>query len=182
VSDGTRVERPGAGEFAPFYAGYVDAAAAAGGGDILALLERQVADIRAAFDAFGEARGGHRYAPGKWSVKEVAGHMADAERVFSYRAMRAARADETPLPGFDENAWVTAAGFDRRPLHDLVDDLLVARASSVRLFRGLDAVDFTRRGVANGQPFSVRAAAFIVAGHVAHHLRVLRERYGPQGA
>ena len=183
MSAAVRVPPPAAGEFAPFYAGYVEAAtAAAGGEDIVALLERQVGDIRAVLDGLGEARGGHRYAPGKWSVKEVAGHMADAERVFSYRAMRAARGDETPLPGFDENAWVAAAGFDRRPLRELVEDLVAARASSVRLFAGLDAAAFARRGVANGQPFTVRAAAYIVAGHVAHHLRILRERYDRAGA
>ncbi len=177
-----RVPPPGAGEFAPFYAGYVEAATAAAGEDVVSLLDRQIADIRAVFDGFGEARGGHRYAAGKWSVKEVAGHMTDAERVFSYRAMRAARGDETPLPGFDENAWVAAADFDRRPLRELVEDLVAARASSVRLFAGLDAASFARRGVANGQPFTVRAATYIVAGHVAHHLRILRERYGRAGA
>jgi hypothetical protein len=172
-----RPERPAAGEFAPFYAGYVDAAHAAAGGDVLGLLQRQVADVRDAFAAFGDARAGHRYAPGKWSVREVAGHMADAERVFAYRAMRAARGDETPLPGFDENAWVAAAGFDGRHLGELVEDFVAVRASSVRLFAALDDAAWARRGTANGSAFTVRAMAYIVAGHAAHHLRVLRERY-----
>ena len=166
---------PGAGEFAPFYARYIERATAAG--DIRALLERQASELSDTFGAFGEARGGHRYAPGKWSVKEVAGHIADGERVFTYRALRAARADETPLPGFDENAWVAAAGFDRRPLRDLVDDLLAVRAATVRLVSSLDAAALERRGVANGSPFSVRAIIWIVAGHAAHHLQILRERY-----
>jgi hypothetical protein len=177
MSTAVRLERPGAGEFAPFFAGYVEAASAAAAGDLLALLDRQVADIRALLGSFGEERGGYRYAPGKWSVKEVVGHMTDAERVFCYRAMRAARGDETPLPSFDENAWVAAAGFDRRPLHDLVDELVAVRAGSVLLFGGLEAEMFDRRGVAGGKPFTVRAAVYIVAGHVAHHLRILRERY-----
>jgi hypothetical protein len=182
MSTGVRVGRPGAGEFAPFFAGYIEAASAAAGGDLLGLLERQVAEIRAVLSMFGEERAGHRYAPGKWSVKEVVGHMADAERVFCYRAMRAARGDETPLPPFDENAWVAAAGFDRRPLRDLVEELATVRAATVRLFGGLDAATFERRGVASGKPFTVRAAAYITAGHVAHHLRILRERYAAESA
>jgi hypothetical protein len=169
------IARPGAGEFAPFYAGYIERAAAAG--DVLALLERQAAEIGETFGAFGEARGGHRYAPGKWSVKEVAGHIADGERVFTYRALRAARADETAMPGFDENAWVAAAGFDRRPLREIVEELLAIRAATVRLVRGFDAAALARRGVANGNPFTVRAVVWIVAGHAAHHLHILRERY-----
>ena len=175
MSAAPAIERPGAGEFAPFYAGYIERAAA--GGDVRAQLERQRDEIRKTFETFGEARGGHRYAPGKWSVKEVAGHIADAERVFAYRALRAARADETALPGFDENAWVEAAGFDRRPLRDLVDDLLAVRAATLRLVGGLDAAALERRGVANGNPFSVRAIVWIVAGHAAHHLHILHERY-----
>lgn len=169
------IARPDAGEFAPFYARYIERAAAAG--DVRALLEAQASEIGETFGAFGEARGGHRYAAGKWSVKEVAGHIADAERVFTYRALRAARADETALPGFDENAWVAAAGFDRRPLRDIVDELLAVRAATVRLVGGFDATALERRGVANGSPFTVRAVVWIVAGHAAHHLHILRERY-----
>lgn len=171
------IERPGTGEFAPFFAAYIERAAEESKGDIRALLERQPAQIRTAFDTFGEARGGHRYAAGKWSVKEVAGHIADSERVFAYRALRAARGDATPLAPFDENDWVAAAGFDRRPLRELVDDLVAVRAATLALVAGLDAEALERRGVASGKPFSVRAVLWIVAGHAAHHLHILRERY-----
>ena len=169
---------PAEREYRPFYAGYVQAAVAEAAGDPLAMLERQAGELRDGFLAFGEARGGHRYAPGKWSVKEVAGHIADAERVFAYRALRAARADETPLAGFDENAWVASAGFDRRPLAELVDDLLAVRAATLRLYASFDAAAFDRRVLANGNPVTVRALVYITAGHAAHHLRILRERYG----
>jgi len=111
-------------------------------------------------------------------VKEVVGHMMDAERVFSYRALRIARADKTPLPGFDENAWVPAAHFDRRPMADLVSDYQTMRAATVSLFASLDEEALTRVGTANDQPFSVRALAHIIAGHELHHVAILRERYG----
>lgn len=177
MSGRATIERPAPGEFDPYYSGYIERAAAESKGDIRALLERQSSEFRAAFDSFGETRGGHRYAAGKWSVKEVAGHIADAERVFTYRALRAARADATPLPGFDENTWVEAAGFDRRTLRELVDDLVAVRSATLALVAGLDAEAIERRGVANGKPFSVRAIVWIVAGHAAHHLHILRERY-----
>lgn len=175
MSAAPRIERPAPGEFSPYYAGYVERIASAP--DIRALLERQMEEIREAFEAFGEARGGHRYAPGKWSVKEVAGHMGDAERVFAYRVLRAARGDATPLPGFEEDAWVAAANFDRRPLREIVEDLAAVRAATLRLVAGLDDEAVARQGVANGSPFTVRALVWVIAGHAAHHLRILRERY-----
>ena len=120
----------------------------------------------------------HRYAPGKWSVKEVVGHMIDGERVFSYRALRVARADTTPLPGFDENAWVPAAHFDRRPMPDLVADYQTVRAATVALFSSFEEEALVRMGTANDQPISVRALAHMIAGHELHHVAILRERYG----
>jgi hypothetical protein len=118
------------------------------------------------------------YAPGKWSVKEVIGHMGDVERVMAYRALRFARNDATPLPGFDENTYVPAAIFGRRNIDDLVDELEVIREATTQLLRHLDEAALARRGVANGAEVSVRALAYIIAGHERHHLRVLRERYG----
>jgi hypothetical protein len=111
-------------------------------------------------------------------VKEVVGHISDTERIFSYRALRIARADRTPLAGFDENEFVRAAGFDRRTLRELVDELVAVRAATVALYRGLGDEEVARRGTANGAEVSVRALAWITAGHELHHVALLRERYG----
>ena len=108
----------------------------------------------------------------------MVGHLADAERVGAYGALRFARADKTELPGFDENAWVPEGLFDARPIADLAHEFAAVRASSLALFRGLPASVLLRRGVANGQPCTVRGLAAILAGHEAHHVAILRERYG----
>ena len=165
---------PAAGEYGAFYAGYVARVPA---GDILPTLERQLDDTIALVDGFGETRGGHRYAPGKWSVKEVVGHLADTERVFAYRALRIARGDATPLPGFDENLFVAHAHFDRRPLAALVADLRLVREGTLALLRSLDDEALARAGTASNNPLTARAAAYVVAGHERHHVAVLRERY-----
>jgi len=118
-----------------------------------------------------------RYAPGKWSVKEVIGHLSDVERVMSYRLLRIARGDATPLPGFDENEYVAGAGFDRRPLMDLLDDFRAVRGSTATLVEGLPTQAWVRRGSMSGLPVSARALFYITVGHVEHHGRILRERY-----
>ena len=166
--------RPDATEYAPFYARYV---ADVPEGDVVATLRESGREIVAALGAIPESRGGFRYAPEKWSVREVVGHVIDAERIFGYRALRLARADETPLPGFEENDYVRSAGSDARTLADLVDELRVVREGTVRLFASLPDEAWERRGVVNGREVSVRALAFITAGHARHHLAVLRERY-----
>lgn len=167
--------RPAADEFAPYYATYIDKVP---GDDPLAALEAQTAETAVALGRVDTAKAGHRYAPGKWSVREVIGHITDAERVFSYRVLRFARADQTDLPGFDENAWMPHARFDAAPLADLIRAWRVQRTATLVLLRSLDAAAWTRRGTANGKPVSVRALAWIIAGHERHHLGVLRERYG----
>ena len=168
---------PAESEYAPFYAGYV--AKMAGESDVVATLERQRDELAALPAAAGE-RETHRYADGKWSVREVVGHMIDGERVFSYRTLRFSRGDQTPLPGFEENQYVAASTFDRRPLSSLVDELVLLRQANLGLLRGLAPDDWTRTGTANGHSVSVRALAFIMAGHVRHHLNILRDRYGLQ--
>jgi hypothetical protein len=170
----TQLSRPDAGEYAPFYAGYV---AEMPDGDLLAALERQGEETFSLFSALPEERGGHRYAPGKWTVKDVAGHLADAERVFSYRALRFGRGDATALASFDENAYVRAAGAESRPLVELAAELHDVRRATVALFRGFPPEAVTRRGVASGAEMSVRALAWVIAGHERHHVRVLHERY-----
>lgn len=166
--------RPDATEYAPFYAGYV---ARVPEGDVVSALRESGREIVAALGAIPESRGGFRYAPEKWSVREVVGHLVDAERIFCYRALRLARADATPLPGFEENDFVRNAGSDARTLADLVDELRIVREGTVRLFDSFPDDAWERRGVVNGREVSVRALAYITAGHARHHLGVLRERY-----
>lgn len=167
--------RPAADEFAPYYATYIDQVP---GDDPITALEVQTAVTALVLGRIDTAKAAHRYAPGKWSVKEVIGHVTDAERVFSYRALRFARADATALPGFDENAWVPAAHFDEAPLADLLWAWRVQRTATLVLLRSLEAEAWQRRGTASGNPVSVRAIAWIIAGHERHHLGVLHERYG----
>lgn len=166
--------RPEADEYAPFYAGYV---ARVPEGDVVEVLERQLDDVVRFFGEISAASEGHRYAPGKWSVREVVGHLADTERIMTYRALRIARGDATPLAGFDENAYIPPAGFDGRPLASLAEEWAAVRRATLPLFRHLDAEAWTRRGTANDNAVSVRALAHIIAGHTEHHLEILRTRY-----
>jgi DinB superfamily len=168
------MSRPPADEYAPHQEAYV---AAVPEGDVLDLLERQRQETQALLAGLSDAAALHQYAPGKWSVKEVVGHIADAERVFGDRALRFAREDQTPLPSFDEQAYTPAGRFDARPLADLLGELDAVRHATIALFRGFDARALARRGVAAGHGVSVRALAYIIAGHERHHVSILRERY-----
>jgi len=168
---------PAADEYAPYYGKYV----ALVGPDVLAALEAQARSTAALLAATPEAKGGHRYAEGKWSVKEVIGHLADGERVFAYRALRFARTDATELPGFDENVYVPAGKFDRRTLADVAAEFAAVRAATLAFARSLDDEALARRGSANNTPVSVRALVAIIAGHELHHVKILRERYGLTG-
>jgi DinB superfamily len=168
------VGHPDASEYAPFYAGYVGRVTE----EPLAALESEARQTRALLSGVSDAQAGHRYAAGKWTVRDVIGHMADVERIMAYRALRIARGDETALAGFDENAYVVVAGADRRAASALVDELSAVRAATVAMFRGFDAEAWRRRGSANNLPISVRALAHIIAGHERHHGEGLRTRYG----
>ena len=117
------------------------------------------------------------YAPDKWTLKQVVGHMIDVERVLSYRAIRFSRNDATELPGFEENDWVANSNFATRTLSDLVDEYEAVRAATVHLAKHLDANMLLRRGTANGQGITVRALLYIIAGHELHHTALVRERY-----
>jgi hypothetical protein len=169
------IPRPANTEYAPSYSGYVGAVP---DGDVLELLERQGAETAAVLRTIGETKSRHRYAPGKWTIREVIGHVTDAERVFTYRALRFARGDSTALPSFDENAWGAATNADTRTLAALVEEFAAVRAASVALFRGFSEDQFARSGIASGHPVTVRALAYITAGHERHHMRILLERYG----
>lgn len=168
--------RPGADEYAPALADYV--ARVSDDEDIVAVLASQLDQVVARFEGIPEARGGYRYAPGKWSIKDVVGHLSDAERAFAYRALRIGRGDTTPLPSFDEEAYVPEMGTGERTLADLTGEWADVRRATIALFRNLPASAWGRRGVANDQPISVRALAYAIAGHVRHHLEVLDARYG----
>jgi uncharacterized damage-inducible protein DinB len=152
-------------------------------GDVLAHLEKQGRATVAALRALTPAQAGSRYAPGKWSVAEVLGHVIDAERIFAYRALRIGRGDETPLPGFDQDRYAPAGAFDRRAPAEIVEEFESVRRATLTLLRGLPEAAWRRRGTASDQPVTVRALAYILAGHELHHLGVLRSKYGlPLGA
>jgi hypothetical protein len=168
------IARPAATEHAPYYGKYIEQVP---DGDLLALLARQHEETQALLRGIPRGRWGHRYEPGKWSIAEVAGHLADTERVFGYRALRFARADATPLPGFDENAWTPPSGYDARPLPDIADEFKAVRNATVAFVKGLDDQAIARRGSANGQEITVRALIWIIAGHERHHVKILKERY-----
>lgn len=165
---------PDPAEYAAYYRRYVDTVPA---GDLLVTLEKQLEELVALVDGVGEARAGHRYAEGKWSVKELLGHVADTERIFAVRTLCAARGEPADLPGFDENAYVARANFDARTLNSLLGELTAVRRATLALLRSLDEEALARRVTANGHPMTARALAWIIAGHERHHANVLRERY-----
>ena len=167
--------RPGADEYAPAFADYV--ARIGDDESIVTVLGDQLDEVLARFAAVPEGRGDFRYAPGKWSLKEVIGHLADTERVFGYRALSIARRDPAPLPAFDDQAWVAEIGAGDRTLTDMVEEFEVVRRASFALFRHLPPAAWLRRGIASDHPASVRALAYIVAGHARHHLAVVEARY-----
>ena len=172
------IPRPEPQEYAQWYAGYISGVQ---GQDPLATMLAQLESTGAMLDAVDDEAAGHRYAPGKWSVREIVGHLSDTERIMSYRALRLARGDTTPLPGFDENDYVAAAGFDARPLPELVREWRDVRRATIALVAGLDPDVLARRGTVSDGPMSVRARIYIIPGHEAHHVEVLRARYGIGG-
>lgn len=175
-----KVGRPDAGEYAPYFERYV---ALVTGEDPLTVLEEQAVTLRRTLEDLPEARAGVRYAPEKWSVREVVGHCTDAERVFAYRALAFARGEKAALPPFDENEFARLAGHDAVPLAELLEEFAAVRTATLHLLRHLPPAAWRGRGVASGKEISVRALAFIMAGHVTHHLGILREKYGvPPGA
>lgn len=169
------VPRPSADESIPYYHSYIGKVP---GENLGQQLTAQLDELERLFENVTDRAALARYADGKWSVKEVVGHLSDAERIFSYRLMRIARGDGTPLPGFDENAYVPAGEFDRRPLRDILDELRAIRLSTAALMEGVPPESWARRGMANGKPISARALAYIIIGHMNHHMGTLRELYG----
>jgi hypothetical protein len=167
---------PGANECAPPFARYVSLAADIA--DPLSELTVQQARVVARLSPLGEDRAGYRYAPDKWSVKELVNHLSDAERVFAYRLLRIGRGDPTPLPGFEENDYAQAAQSDRRPFTDILHEWTMVRGATTTLAASLQQPDWANIGTTNRAPMSARALLYVVLGHTEHHLAVLRDRYG----
>jgi hypothetical protein len=168
--------RPGADEYPQAFAGYV--ARVTDLPDPAAELAAQRARLLASLGGLAESQAGFRYAPGKWSIKELVGHLSDTERILAYRMLRIGRGDGTPLAGFDENEYVPAGRFDDRPLGDLLNEWGTVRDATIALVRGMPADSWPRRGVSNGAPMTARALLFVIVGHVEHHRAVLADRYG----
>ena len=169
------IARPGEGEYAPFYAGYV---ALVPETDILAVLERQAGELLELAASVPADRETFRYAEGKWSVREVMGHLVDGERVFGYRAFCISRGEQAGLPSFDENQYVAQTRSNATPLGELADELALVRESNLAFLRRLEPREWERAGTASGKAITVRALAWVMAGHPRHHVRILRERYG----
>jgi hypothetical protein len=169
-----RIERPNESEYPPFYQGYV---ARVPETDILQALREQPNVLKRVADAVG-ARERFRYSPGKWSVRELFGHLVDAERFFGHRAFCISRSDPNPLPGFDENAYVARSDYDSQSVADSVHVFSLLREANVRHLETLSEAAWPLEGIANGAKITVRALGYVMAGHVRHHLAVLKERYG----
>lgn len=169
------IGRPGPDEYGAFYHRYVERVR---GDDVIGFLGRQLVRIEASLTNLPPELAGRRYAEGKWSVRQALGHVLDAERVFGYRALTFARGDAVELPGFDADEWAAAAFHDNQALVAIVDEFALVRRANLALFGGLPDPAWTRVGTASGMKVSVRALAFITAGHTEHHLDILGERYG----
>ncbi len=167
--------RPADTEFASFYAGYV---ALVPEDHVLPVLEAQIEEFRGLTGSVPPAREGFRYAPDKWSLRQVVGHLTDGERVFGHRLFCFSRGEQAALPAFDEKAYVAQSAYERVPLAELVEELVTVRRGNLAVLRRLDAEAWGRAGTASGKPITVRALAYVMAGHPRHHLAILRERYG----
>ena len=170
-----RIARPAATEYAEYYRRYIEQVP---GDDVVQHLRAQGEATHALLVGIGEQGSAFRYAPGKWSIKQVVGHMIDGERLFSYRALAFARGDRGALPSMEQEEWMAAAGFDARPFASLVEEFRRVRLATLALFTSLTPEACARTGIASDNRFTVRSLVWIVAGHEMHHLGVLRERYG----
>jgi hypothetical protein len=168
------MSKPDSTEYVSYFGKYISLVT---GDDIVVTLGDQVANTLAFLRGLSESQGELRYAPGKWSIKEVIGHLIDSERVFAYRALRFARNDQTPLSGFDENNYIANSNFDLRRLADVADEFEAVRKANLHLLKNLDNEAWMHRGKANENEISVRALAYVIAGHELHHLDIIRSRY-----
>jgi DinB superfamily len=168
------IARPEPGEYAPYHERYISLVP---GNEIIGTFESQRREMLVLLCGRDDKDGDFRYAPDKWSLKEVLGHVCDGERIFTYRALRIARGDRTPLPGFEQDDYIRNGPFAHRPIADLIEDYIAVRRATITLYRNLDESAWMRRGLANNAEVSVRAIAYLTAGHELHHKRILEERY-----
>ena len=170
---GAAIAKPEPSEYAPYFSKYIELVQ----GDVLSAMATQIGKSLATLRKISDQDSLKRYEPGKWSVREIIGHVIDAERVFAYRALRFARNDPQGLAGFEQDDYVAAARSDTRPWSDILEEFELVRRANVLMFRGFDREAWLRQGVSNQNPISVRALASIIAGHELHHLRIIREKY-----
>ena len=169
-------KRPQQSDYALYYEKYV---ALVPSGDFLEILLNQQRDLVRLLSPLTEEQAEFRYAPGKWSVKEVLGHISDTERIFAYRMLRIARGDQTPLASFEQNGYIQNGNFSARKLADPLHEFSTVREATISLVRSLDDAAWLRRGTASQKEVSVLALAFVIAGHERHHRILLEERYLP---
>jgi uncharacterized damage-inducible protein DinB len=170
----TAIRRPEQGEYDPYYERYISLVNT---GDIVSTLQEQIQDTRALLSPITDQQGNFRYAPGKWSVKEVIGHLSDTERIMTYRALRISRGDKTPIEGFEQDDYVPNGKFDRRTIAALLEEFTAVRNATVQLLRHWDADAGQSHGTANQKEITARALAYLIAGHELHHRRILQEKY-----
>jgi len=174
------MKAPNPKEYAEFYSGYVKLAESlseASGGDIIKALHKQSDDFSSLLRALPPERGGYAYAPDKWTIVQLVGHINDAERIFAYRLLCIARGETKSLPGFEQDDYVKNGGFNSLPLATWIDDFVVARQSTLSMLRSLTQECWQRSGTANDKPISVKALAYILAGHVQNHINTLKSKY-----
>jgi uncharacterized damage-inducible protein DinB len=167
-------KRPQKGDYADYFGKYIDLVPS---GDFLELLQKQKQDLHLLLSTLSEEQADFRYAPGKWSIKEVVGHINDTERIFAYRLMRIARGDQTALPSFEQDGYIQTGNFSARTLKDLLEEFSAIREASIALVRSLDDAAWQRRGISSQKEITTTALAFIIAGHVRHHEIQIQERY-----
>ena len=168
------IARPQAGEYAPYYERYISLIQE---NDILATLDRQRREMVLLLSGLSEEQGDFRYAPEKWSAKQVLGHVCDTERIFAYRALRISRGDATPMEGFEQDDYVKNGPFARHAIAEVIEDYIAVRRATISLLRSLEEAAWSRRGVANKNEVTVRAIAYTIAGHEVHHRGILEEKY-----
>jgi len=161
-------------EYAPYYSTYVELVP---DGDIMIILEKQMEETITLLQDISEQQAHCRYAPGKWDIKEVIGHLADTERIMGYRLLSIARGETIALPGYDDVAYVQNAEFDKQSVEELLQNLSAVRQSTIHLIKSLTSEDWLRRGIANNYEVTVRALIAIISGHEIHHRTIIRERY-----
>lgn len=168
------MNRPEKTEYDRYYETYISLVPET---EIVSTLENQLSEIQNFSAKISEEKGAFAYAEGKWTIKELIGHMIDSEKIFAYRALRIARADRTPIEGYEQDGYIENGNFDAYRLSDLIEELTLSRRSNISFFKNLNNAAWLRKGTANNAEISVRALAFIMVGHIRHHANILETRY-----